>query len=426
MIRFLFWSLFLVVALAIAVPATVILVAIEPTPAIADNATVASDDAAAVKALAARYRRGLGASGPVASLIATQRELDGAVAFAVRALPGARGRVVLSPRGVTALATLRLPRTPLGEFVNFRAEIAASDKGLVVRRVAIGDVEIPGKLVVAASGLLLDLALGAGEGAAVLDAVQGVAVTGKRVTLRYRPIPDLAARLAERARAFANVAEPALVRVYYRRLIEVGRKPGLFALGQYMKPLFALAAERSKASDPVAENRALIMALAMTLGDSRFERMIGEVRTGALKNRKPRFGRVLLGGRRDFLQHFVISAGLTLVSDVGVSNVIGEFKEIQDSLRGGSGFSFNDLAADRAGVALATAAADPRSARRLQALLGVRADQGLFFPRVDDLPEGLSKAEFKRRYGSIDGAPYKAMIEKIDGRISRLPAYAEG
>jgi hypothetical protein len=59
--------------------------------------------------------------------------------------------------------------------------------------------------------------------------------------------------------------------------------------------------------------------------------------------------RVLLGGRVDFPQHFLVSAALVLEGSGTLSQAIGLYKEMLDS-RGGSGFSFTDMAANLAGT----------------------------------------------------------------------------
>lgn len=55
----------------------------------------------------------------------------------------------------------------------------------------------------------------------------------------------------------------------------------------------------------------------MYFGDDRFERIAGEVRTGALKSVVPRVGHIGLEARRDWVQHFVISAGLKVATGAG-------------------------------------------------------------------------------------------------------------
>jgi hypothetical protein len=44
-------------------------------------------------------------------------------------------------------------------------------------------------------------------------------------------------------------------------------------------------------------------------------------------------------------------------------------------------------------------------------------------PATADLPEFMQEAEFKRRFGGIDGAEYKKMMAEIDRRIAALPLY---
>ncbi len=189
-----------------------------------------------------------------------------------------------------------------------------------------------------------------------------------------------------------------------------------------MGPVFWLAQQRSVWSDPVAENRNAILALAMYFSSLQFERIIGPVRSGELLLHRPRFQKVRLAGRNDLVVHFITSAGLKIVANSGVSLAVGEFKELLDS-GGGSGFSFADLSAGRAGIRFAEVATDSKRARKLQSLLQGLPDEALFFPTIKGLPEGLSQVDFERIYSDVKSPSYKAMVNEIDRRISKLPAY---
>ena len=90
----------------------------------------------------------------------------------------------------------------------------------------------------------------------------------------------------------------------------------------------------------------------------------------------PKRRTVTLQGRVDWAQHFIISAALTLVGGDIISDAIGLFKEVEDS-RIGSGFSFADLAADKAGTRFGGYATSVRQASELQERLAV-------IPREDD------------------------------------------
>jgi len=107
-----------------------------------------------------------------------------------------------------------------------------------------------------------------------------------------------------------------------------------------------------------------------------------------------------LQGRDDLAQHFLISAGIAAAGGSRLADAVGLFKELDDS-RSGSGFSFTDLAADRAGVRFAESATGPNAAR-LQGLLADKAEESLFMPRVRDLPEFMPEDELVRRFGGVD------------------------
>ena len=120
----------------------------------------------------------------------------------------------------------------------------------------------------------------------------------------------------------------------------------------------------------------------------------------------------------------MISAGLYAASSGRASFGMGELKELLDSNEGGSGFSFDDIAADLAGARFAAAflAAPPAD---WPAMLARIDDEGTaILPALDGLPSGLSEAEFRHRYGDVDSAAYAAMVEEIRARVDALPLYA--
>jgi hypothetical protein len=103
---------------------------------------------------------------------------------------------------------------------------------------------------------------------------------------------------------------------------------------------------------------------------------------------------------------------------------VGLYKEVADS-RGGSGFSFNDLAADRAGRRLGESAEHPAKALVLQRRVSASAEERLLMPEVADLPESLSERDFIARFGGVNGPGYNRLVAEIDTRIAALPLYRE-
>ncbi|MEF8723956.1 MAG: hypothetical protein V5B30_15635 [Candidatus Accumulibacter delftensis] len=135
---------------------------------------------------------------------------------------------------------------------------------------------------------------------------------------------------------------------------------------------------------------------------------------------RPRRLKLELLGRYDSAQHFAISAALAVWAGEPAANAIGVYKEIDDSRRG-SGFSFADLAADRAGTRFGELLLDD-PARVNAALRGSLRDSDLA-PPLGGLPEYLSAAQFERRYGGQDNPAYRQVSADIEARVAALPLY---
>ncbi|HNH24721.1 MAG TPA: hypothetical protein PK261_06995, partial [Accumulibacter sp.] len=102
------------------------------------------------------------------------------------------------------------------------------------------------------------------------------------------------------------------------------------------------------------------------------------------------------------------------------ANAIGLYKEIDDS-RGGSGFSFAALAADRAGTLFGERLIG-RSSQLDAALAGPLTDADLL-PSLSAFPEGFSAAEFKAQFGDRDSPAYRRLNDEIERRLAELPLY---
>lgn len=424
MMRLIFW---LSVLAVIAIPPAALVLGLDSAPMVPESQKISFQDVRQAQDLFARYDPRRMKPDEITTITASTAEINTAIGAALSGFQRVRSQVVVNRADVAIGATLELPlpANPVGRFVNLRTVIAPSDQGVEITRFAIGGMEIPPQLVKPLVALGFDLLVGAGKGDDILASVKSVGVAGDRITLVYRPPLGLVDDVKAAARRVIAIADPVKVRVYYERLHQqVGQAGGgSQSLARFVAELFRLAEDRSADRDPVEENKAAILALAMYFGDERFERLAGEVRTGALKTVTPRTDHVRLEGRHDWVQHFVVSAALVAAGGEGIANVIGEAKEVKDS-DGPSGFSFTDIGADRAGVRFAERAfGSPVTARALQRALARPIDESAFFPRVGDLPEGLSEADFRRRYGDTNTADYNRMIAEIDRRIAAIPLY---
>jgi hypothetical protein len=132
---------------------------------------------------------------------------------------------------------------------------------------------------------------------------------------------------------------------------------------------------------------------------------------------------VLLDGRVDLAQHFMTSAAIAIRGGDTLSELSGLFKEVADS-RGGSGFSFADLAADRARSRFALLATrDPEGARAIQALARRGLAEGDFMPATAGLPEGLNHAQRVAGLSSPASPTYRRLTSQIERRIDALPVH---
>jgi len=194
-----------------------------------------------------------------------------------------------------------------------------------------------------------------------------------------------------------------------------------------LETAFAGASERSAASASAVEaNRAAILALGIVLGHPRLARSVGErlddERSGAALDV---VAGTTLRGRHDWARHFAVSGALTVLSAVAPSDAAGLLKEELDA-DGGSGFSFADLLADRAGTSFADVATrDDASALRLQQRLARRFHIDDFFPPAADLPEGIPDAELQSRYGGVGGPLYRQNSDEIERRLALCAAYRD-
>jgi hypothetical protein len=130
-------------------------------------------------------------------------------------------------------------------------------------------------------------------------------------------------------------------------------------------------------------------------------------------------GQPTLRGRRDLAQHFFVSAHLAALAGSDMAAASGLAKEISDS-NGGSGFSFADMAANRAGILFAGGLINKRLT-----LLSV-ADEftaPAYMPSVDDLPEGLTAAQLLTQFGPQTDNRFRRELDEIDQRLRQLPTY---
>lgn len=415
----------------VAIPIALVVLAMDANPAVELATTADADDAARAMATLGAFREATAGDGAQQEVVVSQADLDSLLAFGTRALPYLRGAAEVSPDAVVLAWSADLTRLPGGGWINLRIAVPPSERGLELASIRLGDLDLPARLALPTIGFLLDAALGDDLGAVAIRSIDGVSIDGQRVALGVAMAgadrKALAERARDRAREVVSVADAGAVRDYWSAMDRAAAEGRLAAHGSFVPHLrFAveMAAERAAGGDAGAEMRAALLAVAIHCGHPRLAALVGDVVPADRQGRASACMGTTLGGRGDLRQHFAVSAGLEAAADSGIAFAVGEYKELLDSNRGGSGFSFDDLAADRAGIRFANRFL--RSDASDWTSLGRRLDgEDAVLPAFADLPSHLTDAEFRDRYGSVDSASYRDMVAEIDTRIDRLPVMAE-
>lgn len=337
-------------------------------------------------------------------------------------------RIELLESRMTTYATVVLPSTFLGNYINLRWGLKSDGPRLEVVDVRLGAIPIPKWIVDPTVGLLhrfllhIDFYRNLMEG---VEHIRQIAIDPTMLTIVYEWNPGTIAKLKESGKTLLLQKEHQKRLLYYTNaMTEVlaDRKKRKVSLVSVIGPLFLLAEQQSKKSnDPVGENRALLQALSLyTTGNS----LQSYIHADLHKRIKPRSRcSITLLGRKDLVKHLIVSAGLTVSAGSRMANLLGIAKEVGDS-DGGSGFSFADLAADKAGVKLGQlAVGSVREAEKLQKKVGAIAREKDLMPSIDHLPEGMMELAFKKRYTDLDSKTYALINDEIERRIRRCRVF---
>jgi len=116
-------------------------------------------------------------------------------------------------------------------------------------------------------------------------------------------------------------------------------------------------------------------------------------------------------------------AALTSSTKAEVAEMLSTTKEAYDA-RYSSGFSFSDIAANIAGVALGKLATENVStAHLLQQRLSLLQDEDEYMPSAQSNRDGLSESEFSAQYTDRSSKGYLSRIEELETLIYSSPLF---
>jgi hypothetical protein len=396
---------------------------IEQTPLIQPGKSLSHEDVERIKRLLSQHDPRRLKQGEVRTLALSGRDLNLLLNYSMARALGINSRVDLYPASAGVSMTYRLPEKYSGNYLNASARLSPVADSMRVDSLEIGRLTIPGWVLSPVLQFIHENMLkNFDEYRTVMQAIGEIRVNEDQVVVVYQWHPELAARLKSRSYGLLfSVADKARILAYYNKL---NRIAGEFAsrrvsLDKIFPPLFELAGVRSDdRGDLQAENRVMLLTLAMYMLGIDVGRFVDVPR----ESRQRRMYLTVLN-RHDLAQHFTVSAALTVSAGGGLANAVGLFKELDDS-RDGTGFSFDDLLADRAGVRLAElATGTEQQARLLLQRMSDQLSEADFMPSIDKLPPSLMELEFKRRYRNLDSEKYRMVDDEIEKRILRCRIY---
>jgi hypothetical protein len=356
-----------------------------------------------------------------------------------RARRTGQSRVQADARSLSALAAVLRPRTGFermrfdlqadrvtiaaseavfgGHWINFRLTAVAGRPGPAPIDLSVGRLDVP-RWANRPIFWLLRLGLRArGADLPPLEkALQSLTIVRGRLSAELRFPQGSAESLGSLDRTRVDPAE--VLRLYCRLEAQQKSDPQQ-SLAVQVRRAFA----GSPAIPAADSNRAAFVALAMLIGNGAGGEAAG-VSAASARRCARRTLTVKLRRRADLAEHWTLSAALAAVHGPAAADTAGQWKELADTEREGSGFSFVDLAADRSGVLAARLATDSDRAAAMRAALSGATEDQLLPEELLALPEGLTEAEFRQSYGHLADPRFRAQIRAIDAVLGRRTAPA--
>lgn len=330
-------------------------------------------------------------------------------------------QISLKENKLKFVVTTTLPQNRLGKYLNITFRLGNEENSQLptITKFKAGKLLIPAKI----AGFIINTVI---EHSALNNyfilatrPIQGVKIEPEKIIITY--VSNSETLITARNVLTRTDNRPAQS-IYQQKIADIiaTHDPNWrLSLADLLKPLFEMAYRRSTLDNAIEENRLVIMSVNDYVNKKAAKQFLPSANSPAKGKQYVAF----LYKRSDLAQHFVGSAALTASANDQVAKVVGEDKELNDAQRG-SGFSFVDLAADKAGTRFGEiATASPESARKLQRAMSQITDYTDFMPDPRDLPEKMNEADFKSRYGSIHSEAYQELSNKIDARIAEIPLY---
>lgn len=431
----------------IAIPAVVVtaglvafLLCFQTKPAVPPGTLVAAGELDRVKRVVFQHHPGQSGLRGLQSVTLDARDAALLLNYMAQRFGEGGARLRFRPGMAEVDLSLKLRWNPIAPWLNVSAEVVPAPGVPEVDRLQIGNLPIPPFIADLLVDYLTERLAADARGRIINGALRNLDFDVDKVSVKFDG--DVTTRIRQ---SLLSPEERARLRVYHERLADaLAGEPDVINLSVLLPPMFALARDRGAAAagsggvvsgavaagriggpstssaaagDIRAENRAALLVLTAYVNGREIEEIVPD----AAQWSKPKMRTVKLGGRDDLAKHFIVSAAVAAEAGSLLSEVLGVYKEVDDS-RGGSGFSFVDLGADVAGTRFGELASKSRErAQELARKVAAGVKDTDVMPNFGDLPESIPEAAFVRDYGGIGGAGYAKMLAGIEQRVAAVP-----
>lgn len=355
----------------------------------------------------------------------SQEDLNLAANYLLNRYSQSAATIELKNNKVRVNVTMTLPENRIGRYVNISFRLGNENDGELpgITKFKAGKLLLPAKLAAFVIDNIIRHTFLNEYFILATRPIKAVHIDEQKVAITYYSSTETLIQARNFLTSGNSTNHPAMT-LYQQKLAGIIARHDpewRLSLAELLQPLFALAYQRSTLETAIEENRMVIFTVNDYVNKTETSRFLSSPLLKSAGKNYPAF----LYKRIDLAQHFIGSAALTASVNGQVAKVAGEEKELSDA-QGGSGFSFVDLAADKAGTRFGEmATSSPANARGIQKAMSAIKDYSDFMPDPRDLPENMSEVDFKARYQSVNSAAYQTLSKQIDARIAALPIYAQ-
>ncbi len=403
------------------------------TPALAEMAAPTPKDVKATRAFVREVRHATETATAEGRIVTVPvGDLQGILRLGARFLPELRTRAVVDDGVVRLTAALPVPWPTGQKWLNLSASVPPFDGQFSLATVEVGGRFVSPGLALGLGRIGANLILGGGTGDKILNSASAMHIEQDALVFALRlgseERGDVVSGLFGALRG-SDMPPPEQIEAYYTKLRQAMDDGTLPAKGSVLPHLVFLL--QSALADSTAETlpnayTAALFALTKACGAKDFTLVVGRLAGDDLDSFgawKTNCNKLTLAQRVDSKLHFITAAAIKAASNRGFAISMGEFKELHDTISGGSGFDFTDIAANNSGIRMSDLFMSQPPEVWPDLLSRMQAD-GDVIASFKDIPGAMPEADFKARYGDIDSPAYKRMLQAIEATIDQTALHA--